>query len=117
MTRRLEPMDRVKELGDASVPFRFDVHTLAFVENAPKVEKMLHRKFNNYRVNKENNRKEFFKVPPNEVSEAMLEMGIESDWFFDVEAKEFRESLLIREALSERLFQTSNSSVEFPEAI
>ena len=117
MTRRLEPMDRVKELGDASVPFTFDVHTLAFVEDAPKVEKMLHRKFNNHRVNKENNRKEFFKVLPNEVSEAMLEMGIESDWFFDVEAKEFRESLLIREALSERLSQASNSSIEFPEAI
>lgn len=117
MTRRLEPMDRVKELGDASVPFRFDVHTLAFVEDAPKVEKMLHRKFNDYRVNKENNRKEFFKVLPNEVSDAMLEIGIESDWFYDVEAKEFRESLLIREALSERLSQTSNSSVEFPEAI
>jgi hypothetical protein len=117
MTRRLEPMDRVKELGDASVPFRFDVHTLVFVEDAPKVEKMLHRKFNNHRVNKENNRKEFFKVLPNKVSEAMLEMGIKSDWFFDVEAKEFRESLLIREALSERLSQTSNSSVEFPEAI
>ena len=113
MTRRLEPMDRVRELGDASVPFRFDVHTLAFVENAPKVESMLHRKFNNHRVNKENNRKEFFKVLPNEVSDAMLEMGIESDWFYDVEAKEFRESLLIREVLS----QTSNSSVEFPEAI
>ena len=117
MTRRLEPMDRVKELGDASVPFKFDVHTLAFVEDAPKVEKMLHRKFNDHRVNKENNRKEFFKVLPSEVSDAMLKMGIESDWFYDVEAKEFRESLLIREALSEHLSQASNSSVEFPEAI
>ena len=47
----------------------------------------------------------------------MLEMGIESDWFYDVEAKEFRESQLIRKALSERLSQTSNSSIEFPEAI
>ena len=96
---------------------QYESELVAFVENAPKVESMLHRKFNNHRVNKENNRKEFFKVLPNEVSDAMLEMGIESDWFYDVEAKEFRESLLIREALSERLSQTSNSSIEFPEDI
>ncbi|XQF93462.1 GIY-YIG nuclease family protein [Pseudoalteromonas espejiana] len=45
MTRRLEPMDRINELGDASVPFKFDVHTMAFVQNAPEIEKKLHRKF------------------------------------------------------------------------
>ncbi|MCU7376423.1 DUF4041 domain-containing protein [Paucibacter sp. O1-1] len=43
MTRRLEPMDRVIELGDASVPFRFDVHTLTFVDDAPRIERLLHQ--------------------------------------------------------------------------
>ena len=117
MTRRLEPMDRVKELGDASVPFKFDVHTLAFVEDAPKVEKMLHRKFDKRRVNKENNRKEFFKVPVSEVTEAMEEMGVESDWFFDVEAKEYRESLLMREAITDSLSRASSPSADLPESI
>ncbi|QCU76360.1 DUF4041 domain-containing protein [Pseudoalteromonas distincta] len=99
MTRRLEPMDRVNELGDASVPFKFDVHTMAFVQNAPEIEKKLHRKFDPKRVNVENNRKEFFKISPEEVKVAMDELKIQSDWFFDVEAKEFRESVLIREAM------------------
>lgn len=71
MTRRLEPMDRVNELGDASVPFKFDVHTMAFVQNAPEIEKKLHRKFDGQRVNMENNRKEFFKVTPQEVKAAL----------------------------------------------
>ena len=63
MTRRLEPMDRVKELGDASVPFEFDVHAMIFSEDAPKLENILHETFRKYQVNKVNNRKEFFKVP------------------------------------------------------
>ena len=107
MTRRLEPMDRVKELGDASVPFKFDVHTLTFVGDAPKVEKMLHRKFHDKRVNEENYRKEFFKVTPQEVAAAMDELGIECDWFYETEAKEFRESLLMRKA-----FKQSESGVQ-----
>ncbi len=101
MTRRLEPMDRVKELGDASVPFKFDVHTLAFVDNAPKVEKQLHRLFDDKRVNVENHRKEFFRVPPEEVKDAMDDLSVDSDWFFDVEAKEYRESIIMRQALLE----------------
>ena len=60
MTRRLEPMDRVKELGDASVPFPFDVHAIIFSEDAPSLEKELHKAFQEMRVNKVNNRKEFF---------------------------------------------------------
>lgn len=99
MTRRLEPMDRVIELGDASVPYKFDVHTLAFVENAPNVEKTLHELFSENRVNKDNLRKEFFITDPKTVKEAMENMGIESDWYFEAEAKEFRESELIRSTL------------------
>ncbi|MCD9553488.1 MULTISPECIES: GIY-YIG nuclease family protein [Photobacterium] len=62
MTRRLDPLDRVKELSNASVPFEFDVHAMINCEDAPKLEKALHRELDQYRVNKINNRKEFFKV-------------------------------------------------------
>ena len=62
MTRRLEPMDRVKELGDASVPFPFDVHAIIFSEDAPSLERELHELFSEQRVNKINNRKEFFDI-------------------------------------------------------
>jgi len=67
MTRRLEPMDRVKELGDASVPFPFDVHAMIFCENAPELESRLHKRFNRRRVNRENERKEFFRVSLDEI--------------------------------------------------
>jgi len=102
MTRRLEPMDRVNELGDASVPFKFDVHTLAYVNDAPKIEKTLHDKFTDRRVNVDNHRKEFFRVPVAEIKEAMDTMGIESDWYFDAEAKEYSESMLIKESEDEQ---------------
>ncbi len=62
MTRRLDPMDRVKELGDASVPFSFDVHAIIFSADAPKLENELHKQFNDKRVNAVNLRKEFFHV-------------------------------------------------------
>ena len=67
MTRRLEPMDRVKELGDASVPFPFDLHAMVFSEDAPALEKELHGAFEEKRVNRVNNRKEFFAVSPEDV--------------------------------------------------
>lgn len=70
MTRRLDPMDRVKELGDASVPFSFDVHAMIFCENAPLLERQLHLHFNNKRLNQINERKEFFKVSLEEIEEA-----------------------------------------------
>mgnify|MGYP003384418613 CR=1 FL=1 len=98
MTRRLEPMDRVNELGDASVPFKFDVHTMAFCEDAPELEKKLHTKFSDYRVNTENHRKEFFRVNPIDVQGAMSELNVESDWYFSSEAKEFFESQVISHA-------------------
>lgn len=113
MTRRLEPMDRVAELGDASVPFRFDVHTLAFVEDAPAIEKKLHARFSDRRLNKENHRKEFFRVSPQEVQEAIETMGVQSDWYFEVEAREYRETLSILAAKS----TVPSTSAKFPESI
>jgi hypothetical protein len=67
MTRRVDPSERVKELGDASVPELFDVHAFAYSEDAPKLEKHLHEKFSDRRVNLVNSRKEFFFVPPKDV--------------------------------------------------
>jgi Domain of unknown function (DUF4041)/T5orf172 domain len=77
MTRRLEPMDRVKELGDASVPFPFDVHAMIFCENAPELESRLHRLFDAKRMNKANGRKEFFRVSLEEIVEAVREIDTE----------------------------------------
>lgn len=76
MTRRLDPMDRVKELGDASVPFTFDVHALFFSDDAVGVEAMLHRQFAPERLNKVNCRKEFFRVHPQAVLDALRQHKI-----------------------------------------
>ncbi|MCW2758121.1 MAG: hypothetical protein JWO46_1867 [Nocardioidaceae bacterium] len=73
MTRRLEPMDRIRELGDASVPFVFDVHALFFSDDAVTIEAMLHREFALQRLNKVNPRKEFFRVDPHAVLAALKE--------------------------------------------
>lgn len=73
MTRRLEPMDRIKELGSASVPFEFDVHAMIFSEDAPKLENELHKHFKAQEVNKVNSRKEFFKVNLSEIEKVVLE--------------------------------------------
>jgi Domain of unknown function (DUF4041)/T5orf172 domain len=71
MTRRLEPMDRVHELGDASVPFRFDVHALIFSEDAVGLERRLHKEFEAERVNRVNMRREFFRTTPAAVRDAL----------------------------------------------
>ncbi|WP_123731719.1 DUF4041 domain-containing protein [Rathayibacter sp. PhB152] len=77
MTRRLEPMDRVNELGDASVPFRFDVHALFFADDAVGIETMLHQTFSEKRVNRVNLRREFFYVTPEDVLGALRAHSVE----------------------------------------
>lgn len=77
MTRRLNPLDRVKELGDASVPFTFDIHALIESDNAPGLEKDLHKIFNERRVNKVNMRKEYFRVNIDEIELKLEEMGMQ----------------------------------------
>jgi hypothetical protein len=72
MTRRLNPQDRVDELGDASVPFRFSVHALVFSDDAVSLESSLHQRFADRRVNRVNMRREFFYATPAEVREALV---------------------------------------------
>ncbi len=91
MTRRLEPLDRVRELGDASVPFRYDVHALFFADDAPGVETMLHREFEALRVNKVNPRREFFYVTPEEVLDVLRERQVTVvEFTVEPEAEEYR---------------------------
>ncbi|OUE25573.1 DUF4041 domain-containing protein [Clavibacter michiganensis] len=93
MTRRLEPMDRVVELGDASVPFRFDVHALFFADDAVGVEAMLHRTFAEHRVNRINLRREFFYVTPDEVLDALKAHAVEIvEFALHPAAEEYRAS-------------------------
>lgn len=93
LTRRLEPRDRIRELGDASVPFRFDVHALFFSEDAVGIEAELHRRLADRRVNAVNLRREFFYATPEEVKPHLLELGGELLEFEEMaEALEFRQS-------------------------
>lgn len=71
MTRRLDPMERVRELGDASVPFNFDVHAMIFCDDAPALEAALHREFESKKINIVNQRREFFKVSLREIEEVV----------------------------------------------
>jgi hypothetical protein len=105
MTRRLEPMDRVKELGDASIPFPFDVHAMIRTSDAPSLENALHKQFNDRRVNLENNRKEFFYVTLEEIQAELNvlkdELNIEAEIHITMaaEAKQWRMSVAKREHL------------------
>ncbi len=96
MTRRLEPMDRVDELGDASVPFKFDVHALIFTEDAPSLEAALHNAFEDKKVNKINSRREFFKVSLEEIKKVVRENFDKTvEWTDIAEADQYRQSLLL----------------------
>ncbi|WP_430610744.1 hypothetical protein IGL01_000679 [Enterococcus sp. DIV0340] len=98
MTRRLEPMDRIKELSSASVPFEFDVHAMIFSEDAPTLENKLHNHFRKQEVNKINQRKEFFKVSLEEIEKVVLENFNETVTFTKLaKAEQYRRSLELAE--------------------
>ena len=101
MTRRLEPADRIRELGDASVPFSFDVHAMIFSEDAPGLEKSLHRHFLRQQVNKVNPRKEFFRIGLEDIRSELEELGIETHWTMLAEAHDYRESQRIEQQILE----------------
>ena len=94
MTRRLEPMDRVKELSSASVPFEFDVHAMIFSSDAPELENILHKHFADRAVNKVNPRKEFFKVDIDEIEKIVKENYNDTVQFTKIPiATEYRQSI------------------------
>ena len=91
MTRRLDPMERIDELGDASVPFKFDVHAMIFTDDAPALENALHHAFDNRKVNMVNQRKEFFNVTLDEVKEVVKKNFDKTVEFIDVpDAEQYR---------------------------
>jgi flagellar motility protein MotE (MotC chaperone) len=99
MTRRLEPADRIRELGDASVPFRYDTHALFFSDDAVGIEAALHQRLADRRVNRVNTRREFFYATPNEVKQHLLELtGALLSYEEMPEALEFRQSQNIANA-------------------
>jgi len=93
LTRRLEPLDRVRELGDASVPFPFDVHAMIYNDDSPALEARIQRIFQDRQVNKVNPRKEFFNVGLAEIKRVFDEMGVEAKWTMLAEAQEYHETL------------------------
>lgn len=99
MTRRLDPLDRVRELGDASVPFPFDVHAIIESDDAPGLETSLHKALSLMQVNKVNPRKEFFRVTITDIKAMVEKMGLKTAWTMDAEAAEYRETLAIEEAM------------------
>lgn len=97
LTRRLEPMDRVSELGDASVPFPFDVHMMISSDDAPTLENALHRKLHKMRINKANPRKEFFRTDVDAIYQIVREHHGEVEYVADAEALQYRQSLSMSE--------------------
>jgi len=92
MTRRSDPQDRVNELGDASVPFRFDVHSFIFSDDASTLETALHKRLHEKRVNKVNLRKEFFNISIDELEELVTEICPTAEFNKTMLAEEFRQS-------------------------
>ncbi|MBB5872781.1 hypothetical protein F4553_006215 [Allocatelliglobosispora scoriae] len=101
MTRRLEPLDRVRELSDASVPFNFDVHAIFFSNDAVGIESAMHSRLASRRVNLVNQRREFFYVTPHEAKQHLLELaGDLLEYNESPEALEYRQSLTQSELLA-----------------
>lgn len=93
MTRRLEPMERVKELSGAAVPFDFDVHAMISCDDAPTLEKTLHDHLERYRINRINLRKEFFRVDLSEIiNEVECHYG-QVEYIVDPAALQYLQSL------------------------
>jgi hypothetical protein len=100
LTRRLNPQDRIDELGDSSVPFTFDVHAFIKSDDAPALEHQLHKHFIFNQVNKVNHRKEFFRVPLTKIKEKIDKLGLESNWTMTAEAVQYKESQYIEKLIN-----------------
>ena len=96
MTRRLDPQERIDELGDASVPFNFDIHAMIFTEDAPGLEAALHSAFESKKLNKINHRREFFAVSLDEIkAEVRRNFDKTVEWIDVPEAEQYRQSKLL----------------------
>jgi len=100
LTRRLEPLDRIRELGDASVPFEFDVHAMIHSEDAPRLECELHKHFLLNQINKVNHRKEFFRASLLEIRKEIETLGLATKWTMAAEARSFRETQAIEHMIA-----------------
>ena len=104
MTRRLDPQDRVDELGDASVPFKFDVHAMIFSDDAPALEAALHRAFDSRKVNMVKNRKEFFRVTLDEIEDVVKKNYDKTVEFTRLpQAEQYRETQMIQKNQSRNI--------------
>jgi len=117
MTRRLEPMDRVRELGDASVPFPYDVHAMVYAEDAPALENALHQQFATRSVNLVNMRREFFHVDLTELERFATARGLKMSFTKVAEAREYRESMEIRRSREHRAADVNSTKKAFPESL
>lgn len=116
MTRRLDPIDRVKELGDASVPFSFDTHALIYAKDAPALEKALQKAFESRRINLVNNRKEFFRVGLHEIRDEVKKLFPDAEFVKVGEAREYRETMAIHQQ-RENAQAKSTSVAQYPDEI
>jgi hypothetical protein len=115
MTRRMEPMERVYELGSASVPFPFDVHAMIYTDNAPDLENALHRQFDARRINLSNARKEFYRgVELEEIESVVRAKGLSAQFIKDAEAREYRETLA---QLNQDAAPKASTTQEFSEVL
>jgi hypothetical protein len=117
LTRRLEPLDRVKELGDASVPFQFDIHAMVFSQDAPALENQLHKAFDNRRVNRVNLRKEFFNVGLEDIKKVVHENHSEIEFTLAAEAEEYRKTQALIAREGSNLSPTSEPNIEVHQAV
>ena len=95
MTRRLDPEDRIRELGGASVPFRFDIHAMIYSEDAPTLENALHQMFEKRSVNRINARKEFFNVSLEEIEKIVRQQDVNAEFIRIPLAEEYRKTQAI----------------------
>jgi hypothetical protein len=115
MTRRLEPMDRIDELSNASVPFNFDIHGMIYTDNAPELEHKFHVRFDELRLNLLNQRREFFNVSIEDIENVAKELGLELELTKLAEAKEYRATQSLREAKKQpKTEETPEAKNSFP---
>lgn len=104
MTRRLDPTERVSELGDASVPFNFDIHAMIFSDDAPALEAALHRAFEDRKLNMVNTRREFFNVTLDEIKEVVRNNFDKTVEFIEIpDAEQYRISQKLKHASAEKI--------------